>query len=117
MKAITFAAVFTLCVSCFAPAENAQLHGAVTSSSQPVPGAYVLLFDYSQVSPLTAQKWELRTTATGEFKIRIPAGCYDLFVSAALFKPHSTRVCVQEGELKQVKVKLSPDPIGYVRCD
>lgn len=111
MKRITFATLFALCVSSFATADNARLHGTVTSSGERVSEAYVLLYDYSEGSPLVAAKWELRTTDAGEFSISIPAGCYDVFVSATFIKPQSKRVCVEDGEVKRLQMKASPDRV------
>ena len=51
------------------------------------------------------------TDPGGQFSASVPAGFYDVFVSAMAFTPAATKVRVKEGRLTTFNTKLKADPL------
>ncbi len=86
-----------------------------TESGAPIRGAMVLVHDFSALgsqATYVSQNWEARTGDDGLFSFKVQSGCYDFFVSATWFLPHSGRVCVQDGHSAKLKLKMKAD--GHV---
>jgi hypothetical protein len=51
------------------------------------------------------------TDTSGQFSTSVPAGFYDVFVSAMAFTPAATKVRVKEGRPTTFSTKLKADPL------
>lgn len=112
---IAFVVVSALGAAAFGA--TARIQGTVTASGKAIGNAFILIHDYAQPSPSISQNYELTTAQDGSFTVNVTAGCYDIFVSAAIVKPHTRRVCVNEGETKRLRIKPGTEtdvrlPIG-----
>jgi hypothetical protein len=50
------------------------------------------------------------TDANGDYSVSVPAGFYDVFISAMAFTPNAAKVRVKQGKPTTLSVKLSVDP-------
>ncbi len=84
------------------PAGLGILFGDVADSAQgaPIPSAYVLA--HSEGGP----NHVLALDQLGRFDASLPAGSYDVFISADGFKPFSTRVSVIAGKPTRLEARL-----------
>lgn len=78
---------------------RAGLEGVAKHGSQPIGGALAVANDYGSV-------WHVLTDGKGQFSFSVPAGCYDVLISSALYHPEVKRVCVREGEVKKLSFTL-----------
>jgi len=69
-------------------------------------------FDYQ-----SSHDWQMRTEADGVFSFVLDPGCYDIFVSNAVFLPFSKRICVQAERSPVFKIKLRADPHPRLRLE
>jgi len=112
-------AVLSIVVPADAGTSETRLEGVIKSDGSPVNRALVVVHDLQQRNPqYVSAKWETYTT-NGSFTFRVDVGCYDLFVSARDFKPHTRRVCIRQSEIKSLKVNLKRDdsPIFLIEKD
>jgi hypothetical protein len=59
----------------------------------------------------TTQDVRVLTDANGVYSADIPAGFYDVFISAEAFSPIATKVRVKQGQRTSFSVKLMLDPL------
>jgi Carboxypeptidase regulatory-like domain len=74
--------------------------------------AYVFVRDYQ-----AGTQWEMHTEADGSFSFVVDPGCYDIFISQAIFLPFSQRICVQSESNPIFRVRLRADPHPRLRID
>jgi hypothetical protein len=55
--------------------------------------------------------------ANGEFSLNLPAGFYDVFVSAMSFSPHCDKVRLKGDETKKYEVTLNVSPVTSKELD
>jgi len=118
---LTFAAIL-LFTSTAIPGSRTTIDGSLTGETgASIRGAYVLLHDFTaspvQGTSYASQNWETRTGSDGLFSFNVQAGCYDVFVSATWFHPHSERVCVQDGGNIKLNLKLKTSRQAMLRVD
>jgi hypothetical protein len=88
------------------------LKGVVTSEDgRALRATFVLLHDYQ------SHDWETRTEADGGSSFVLDAGCYDIFVSNAVFLPFSKRICVPVENGSVFRIKLRKDPHPQLRVE
>ena len=90
---------------------QATLNGVVTGQEgKAVQAAFVIVRDYEQSSQ-DSQRWETRTAPDGSFSLTMPAGCYDIFVSAnPVLLPWTQRICIEPERRSVLRIKLKTDP-------
>jgi Carboxypeptidase regulatory-like domain len=59
----------------------------------------------------TTQDVSVLTDASGAYSAGVPAGFYDVFVSAPAFTPSAAKVIVKQGQRATLSVKLRVDPL------
>ena len=57
------------------------------------------------------------TDSNGRFSLDLPAGFYDVFVTAAAFSPHCAKVRLRDKEAKAYEVKLKISPVVVKELD
>jgi hypothetical protein len=72
--------------------------------------AYVSVRDYQ-----AGTQREMHTEADGGFSFVVDPGCYDVFISQAVFLPFSQRICVKGKTF--LRLRLSADPHPRLRID
>lgn len=59
----------------------------------------------------TPEDVSVMTDANGNYSVSVPAGFYDVFVSAIAFTPHAAKVRVKQGQRTAFSTKLRADPL------
>lgn len=91
-----------------AQSSSGTIEGIITGEGNPVAGANVTIADLQKGSP---------TDAKGSFIIKdVPAGTYNLTISAVGFWPHSREISIQDTETLTVQINLKPktEELGQV---
>ncbi|MGB6988896.1 MAG: carboxypeptidase-like regulatory domain-containing protein [Candidatus Sulfotelmatobacter sp.] len=110
---VSVAVLLTLCTPLPSQEKPSTLKGIVTrEDGTGLRAAYVFLRDYQ-----AGTQWEMHTEADGGFSFVVDPGCYDIFVSQAVFLPFSNRLCVQAESRSTFRLKLRADPHPRLRLD
>jgi hypothetical protein len=112
--------VLSLCASC-AIGEPHSLGGRIVDSEgAAIAGARVLIHWDSAGSTVglsdnvgIQQDLIVTTKANGEYSANVPAGFYDVFVSAMAFTPTAGKVRVKQGHRVTYNSALKPDPLVF----
>jgi hypothetical protein len=64
----------------------------------------------SEATPNEAQDVSVVTDSSGVYSITVPAGFYDVFISAPSFTPIAAKVIVKQHEQAKFNPKLRVDP-------
>jgi len=114
---VVFVLVFS-CLSWLSAAPESAIRGQITDSEGAViANARVLVhWDSSGSGELRdnlgiKQDVTVLTDASGHYSANVPAGFYDLFVSAMAFTPTAAKVRVKEGQSTAFSTKLKVDPL------
>jgi hypothetical protein len=110
--------IFLLCISSSAQPQSMiggqvmDLEGAVIANARIIvhwdpSGSKVGLSDNGGIQ----QDAIATTDAKGKYLIGVPAGFYDVFVSATAFTPTASKVRVKTGQLATHNVHLKVDPL------
>lgn len=106
--------LLALCLAQVVAQEHRQatMNGVVTGQDgKAVQAAFIIVRDYEQSSQ-DSQRWETRTAPDGSFSLTVPAGCYDIFVSAnPMLLPWTQRICVEPEHRSVLEIKLKADPL------
>jgi hypothetical protein len=111
-----------LVISLIAPTiglAETRLSGAVTDmSGTPIANAMVLIHWDSAGSTVglttnvgIKQDLVIRTTSNGGFKIDLPPGFYDLFVTAMAFSPRCRKIRIQPQKGLGITLRMNVDPL------
>lgn len=112
---VSVAVLLALCSAPLLSQENKHLtfKGIVTrEDGAALRSAHVFLRDYQ-----AGTQWEMSTEADGRFSFVVDPGCYDIFVSQAMFLPFSRRICLQAESKSIFRLKLRADPHPRLRLD
>jgi hypothetical protein len=112
---VTVAVLLFLCTGPLLSQENKPLilKGVVTrEDGTGLRAAYVFVRDYQ-----AGTQWEMHTEADGGFSFVVDPGCYDIFISQAVFLPFSQRICVQAKSNPIFRLRLRADPHPRLRID
>jgi len=110
---VTVALVFIFGI--FAEAQSA-VRGRVTDSEGAVIAKARMLVHWDSSSPVSdtkrnsIQDVSVVTDGKGEYTALVPAGFYDVFVSAPVFTPVAEKVIVKEHQQTKFDAKLYVDP-------
>jgi hypothetical protein len=108
-----------LCLSCLSAAPQSAITGQITDSEGAViANARVFVHWDSSGSTVgvrdnigTKQDVIAVTDTNGQYLANIPAGFYDVFVSAMAFTPTAAKVRVKQGQRTTFSTKLRADPL------
>jgi len=102
----------------------ATLSGTITDNyGGVIPKAYVILrwdpIGLDGVKDNLGMTEDKRVTAdsAGHFSIEVPAGVYDIFVSAPGFAPHSEKITVKAKESFRYEARLSVTRMVQIKLD
>ncbi|MGC1482904.1 MAG: carboxypeptidase-like regulatory domain-containing protein [Candidatus Acidiferrum sp.] len=65
----------------------------------------------------TNENKAIMTDETGHFSLELPAGVYDIFVSAAGFSPHCEKITVKAKESLRYEARMSVSRISTIKVD
>jgi hypothetical protein len=108
-----------LCILSLPAAAQSAIAGRVTDSEGAVIAkARVLVHWDSSGSKVgltanvgTTKDVSVLTDANGDYSAGVPAGFYDVFVTAGMFTPAAVKVIVRQGQRATFRVKLKIDPL------
>jgi len=111
--------IFLMCLSASAQTQASNIEGAVTDTAgAAIAGARILVHWDPSGSAVGLRtnvgiKHDVQIEADkyGKFAVRVPAGFYDIFVSAEAFSPHAEKVRVNPTSKVTIYPKLPPDPL------
>jgi hypothetical protein len=119
-----------LCLTCLSADPQSTITGQITDSEGAViANARVFVHWDSSGSAVgltdnigTKQDVIVVTDASGHYSASVPAGFYDVFVSASAFTPIAAKVIVKQAQKAMLNAKLYVDPlvskeIGGMRVD
>jgi hypothetical protein len=102
----------------------ATLSGTITDESTGViPRAFVLIrwdpvgLDGVKNNPGTTEDKTATTDSSGHFSIDVPAGVYDIFVSAAGFAPHAEKITLNAKENHAYEFRLAVTRMTIIKLD
>jgi hypothetical protein len=105
-------------------ARAATLSGTITDDSGgAIPKAYVILrwdpigLDGVKDNFGTTEDKTATTDIGGYFSIEVPAGVYDIFVSAPGFAPHSQKITVKAKKSFRYEARLSVTRMIQIKLD
>jgi Carboxypeptidase regulatory-like domain len=120
---LSTAVLFVLCTFPLLSQENKPLTlegSVVRQDGTGLGAAHVFVRDYQ-----AGTQWEMRTEGGGGFSFVVDPGCYDIFISQAVFLPFFQRVCVHAGSNPIFRLRLRADctldcvssnPLRLIRC-
>lgn len=105
-----------LCISRMSADPKSVIKGEVTDSEGAViVKARVLIHGDPSAGRSAAedsiQDMSVFTDSSGMYSVKVPAGFYDVFVSAPAFTPMAAKVRVKEGQPTTFSTKLKVDPL------
>ena len=104
-----------LCLARLSAVPQSAITGQITDSEGAViANAWVLVhWDSSSSADNVGIKQDVivATDASGHYLANVPAGFYDVFISAPAFTPIAAKVIVKEGQKAVVNAKLHVDPL------
>jgi len=114
-----------LCITSFAAESQSEISGRVTDSEgAALAKARVLLhWDPSGSAVGLTDNIGIKddvtvtTDANGNYSLNVPAGFYDVFVSAMAFTPTAAKVRLKQGKRTQFSAKLRADPLVTKELD
>jgi hypothetical protein len=112
---VSMAVLLTLCTFPLLSQESKPLtlKGVVVrQDGTGLRAAHVFVRDYQ-----AGTQWEMYTEADGGFSFVVDPGCYDIFISQAVFLPFSQRICVQAESNPIFRLRLRADPHPRLRID
>lgn len=116
-RAIIGCILTLMCISALSAKSDPTITGQVTDSEGAVIAkARVLIHrdpssDRSAVTKGSTQDVSVLTDDSGTYSAPVPAGFYDVFVSAPAFTPIATKVIVKEGQRAVLNATLYVDPL------
>ncbi len=119
IRSIGALVLVSLCFSRLSAAPEYAIRGQITDSEgAAIANARVLVHWDSSGSTLglgdnigTKQDVIVVTDVSGDYSVNVPAGFYDVFVSAMSFTPTATKVRVKQGRPATFSTKLDVDPL------
>ena len=119
-----------LCLACLSADPQSAITGQITDSEGAVIANARLLVHWDASSRAVGLRDDVGikqdvivvTDANGRYSADVPAGFYDVFVSATAFTPIAAKVIVKQGQKAMLNAKLYVDPlvskeIGGVRVE
>ena len=103
-----------LCISTLPADPQTGIMGRVTDSEGAVIAKARVLIHWdssSRKSYGSTQDVSVLTDSSGMYSVMVPAGFYDVFVSAPAFTPIAAKVIVKEGQKATLDTKLYVDPL------
>ena len=108
-----------ICLSCMSAEAQSVISGKITDSEGAVIAKARVLVHWDSSGSTVGlrdnigikQDVIVLTDPGGQFSASVPAGFYDVFVSAMAFTPAATKVRVKEGRLTTFNTKLKADPL------
>jgi hypothetical protein len=118
-RAIGVGFLILLCISQISAGPQSVITGRVTDSlGAAIAKARVLVHWDSSGSKVgltdnigTTEDLSVVTDANGNYSVTVPAGFYDVFVSAMAFTPSAAKVRVKQGQSTPFSTKLRADPL------
>jgi hypothetical protein len=112
-------AILLLCASFVAGESQSIITGRIVDSEgAAIAGARVLVHWDSAGSTVglsdnigIQQDLEVTTDTSGTYSAKVPAGFYDVFVSATAFTPTAAKVRVKQAQRTTYNSALKPDPL------
>jgi hypothetical protein len=105
-------------------AHAATMSGIVVDSQGAViPKAFVVIrwdpigLDGVKDNPGTKDDKTTTTDENGRFSLELPAGVYDIFVSAAGFSPHCAKITIKAKEGLRYEARLSVSRMMKIKLD
>jgi Carboxypeptidase regulatory-like domain len=103
-------------ISGISAGSQSEVRGRVTDSEGAVVAKARVLLHWDSSSPVSDKRNSVFqdvivvTDNKGEYAAAVPAGFYDVFVSAPFFTPVASKVIVKERKQAQFDAKLHVDP-------
>jgi hypothetical protein len=116
MSRTLIAVAFVFLLGHSAESQSAIRGRVIDSEGAAIAKARVLVHWDSSGSSYTAnvgttQDVSVLTDANGDYSAGVPAGFYDVFVTAGMFTPAAAKVIVRQGQRVTFSVKLKIDPL------
>ena len=113
-----------LLVLCPLSVQAATVSGTVTDDNGgAIPKAYVIIrwdpvgLDGVKDNIGTTEDKTATTDVSGHFSIEVPAGVYDIFVSAAGFAPHTEKITLKAKRNLPYEARLAVTRMIIIRLD
>ena len=105
---VTYVVVLVLILSGSIMAkDSAKIEAVLTSEGKLIHGAFFLVHDANNFYPQNvSSNREAISDNDGRVTLNVSGGCYDVFVSATFYTPHSERICIDEGKSTRLKIRL-----------